>query len=107
MEDRIILYQEDDKNINVNVYYKDETYWLTQKSMAELFDVNTQAITKHLNNIYAENELDKTSTCSKMEQVQIEGERTVKRNLEFYNLDAIIAVGYRVNSKKATKITIW
>ncbi len=107
MEDRIILYQEDDRNVNVNVYYKDETYWLTQKSMAELFDVNTQAITKHLNNIYAENELDKTSTCSKMEQVQIEGERTVKRNLEFYNLDAIIAVGYRVNSKKATKFRQW
>ena len=107
MEDIVVLYQEDDRNINVNVYFKDETYWLTQKSMAELFDVNTQAITKHLNNIYTDNELDRASTCSKMEQVQIEGERTVKRNLEFYNLDAIIAVGYRINSKKATKFRQW
>lgn len=107
MEDIVVLYQEDDRNINVNVYFKDETYWLTQKSMAELFDVNTQAITKHLNNIYTDNELDRVSTCSKMEQVQIEGERTVKRNLEFYNLDAIIAVGYRINSKKATKFRQW
>lgn len=107
MEDRIVLYQENDRNINVNVYFKDETYWLTQKSMAELFDVNTQAITKHLNNIYADSELDRASTCSKMEQVQIEGDRTVKRNLEFYNLDAIIAVGYRINSKKATKFRQW
>lgn len=107
MEDIVVLYQEDDRNINVNVYFKDDTYWLTQKSMAELFDVNTQAITKHLNNIYTDNELDRASTCSKMEQVQIEGERTVKRNLEFYNLDAIIAVGYRINSKKATKFRQW
>lgn len=107
LEDIVVLYQEDDRNINVNVYFKDETYWLTQKSMAELFDVNTQAITKHLNNIYTDNELDRASTCSKMEQVQIEGERTVKRNLEFYNLDAIIAVGYRINSKKATKFRQW
>ena len=107
LEDIVVLYQEDDRNINVNVYFKDETYWLTQKSMAELFDVNTQAITKHLNNIYTDNELDRASTCSKMEQVQIEGERTVKRNLEFYNLDAIIAIGYRINSKKATKFRQW
>lgn len=107
LEDIVVLYQEDDRNINVNVYFKDDTYWLTQKSMAELFDVNTQAITKHLNNIYTDNELDRASTCSKMEQVQIEGERTVKRNLEFYNLDAIIAVGYRINSKKATKFRQW
>ena len=107
LEDIVVLYQEDDRNINVNVYFKDDTYWLTQKSMAELFDVNTQAITKHLNNIYNDNELDRASTCSKMEQVQIEGERTVKRNLEFYNLDAIIAVGYRINSKKATKFRQW
>ena len=72
LEDIVVLYQEDDRNINVNVYFKDDTYWLTQKSMAELFDVNTQAITKHLNNIYTDNELDRASTCSKMEQVQIE-----------------------------------
>lgn len=107
MEDIVVLYQEDDRNINVNVYFKDEAYWLTQKSMAELFDVNVPTISRHLQNIFDENELDKNATVSKNEIVQIEGERTVKRNLEFYNLDAIIAVGYRVNSKKATKFRQW
>ena len=75
--------------------------------MAALFDVNTQAITKHLSNIYEEQELVKDSTCSILEQVQKEGKRNVKRSVEFYNLDAIIAVGYRVNSKKATKFRQW
>ena len=75
--------------------------------MSELFDVNVPAINKHLNNIYDEEELNKVSTISKMEIVQKEGNRNVKRELEFYNLDAIIAVGYRVNSKKATKFRIW
>lgn len=103
----IILYQIDDTNICVNVHYINDTFWLTTKAMADLFDVNTQAITKHLANIYDEEELDRDSTCSKMEQVQIEGTRQVKRNLDFYNLDAIIAVGYRVNSKKATKFRQW
>ena len=75
--------------------------------MSELFDVNVPAINKHLNNIYEEKELDKNSTISKMEIVRKEGNRNVNRELEFYNLDAIIAVGYRVNSKKATKFRIW
>ena len=103
----IILYSIDNRKEFVNVVFKDETFWLTQKAMAELFDVNPQAITKHLMNIYEEGELDKDSTCSKMEQVQKEGSRNVTRNLDFYNLDAIIAVGYRVNSKKATKFRQW
>ena len=107
MENIVVLYQEDDRNINVNVYFKDDTYWLTQKSMAELFDVNVPTVSRHLQNIFDENELDKKATVSKNEIVQIEGERTVKRNLEFYNLDAIIAVGYRINSKKATKFRQW
>ena len=72
-----------------------------------MVDVNSQAITKHLKNIFDEGELLKEATCSKMEQVQKEGERLVKRNVEFYNLDAIISVGYRVNSQKATKFRIW
>lgn len=104
---QIILYSIDNQKEFVNVVFKDETFWLTQKAMAELFDVNTQAITKHLANIFEEGELDKDSTCSKMEQVQREGSRNVTRNLDFYNLDAIIAVGYRVNSKKATKFRQW
>ena len=106
-EHEIILYQADDTNVCVSVVYKDETFWLTTKAMAELFGVKTPAITKHLGNIYEEEELTRDATCSKMEQVQTEGDREVKRNLDFYNLDAIIAVGYRVNSKKATKFRQW
>lgn len=75
--------------------------------MDRLFDVGIPAISKHLNNIFDEEELDRTSTLSKMERVQKEGYREVSRLLEFYNLDAIIAVGYRVNSKKATKFRQW
>ena len=106
-EHEIVLYQIDDTNVCVSVYYNDETFWLTTKAMAELFGVNTQGITKHLGNIYDEGELIKEATCSKMEQVQIEGDRTVRRMVDFYNLDAIIAVGYRVNSKKATRFRQW
>ena len=106
-EGNIILYETEDGKINIDVVLKDETIWLTQKNMAELFDVNIPAISKHLNNIYEEKELQKNSTISKMEIVQKEGNRDVKRNVEFYNLDAIIAVGYRVNSKKATQFRIW
>ena len=106
-QSNIVFYQSENENVVINVIYKDETFWLTQKAMAELFDVNTQAITRHLQNIYEEQELSEKATCSKMEQVQQEGNRSVKRNLVFYNLDAIIAVGYRVNSKKATKFRQW
>lgn len=103
----IVFYQTENADVVVNVVYKDETFWLNQKAMAALFDVNPQAITKHLSNIYEEQELVKDSTCSILEQVQKEGNRNVKRCVEFYNLDAIIAVGYRVNSKKATKFRQW
>ena len=103
----IVFYQTENADVVVNVVYKDETFWLSQKAMAALFDVNPQAITKHLSNIYEEQELVKDSTCSILEQVQKEGKRNVKRSVEFYNLDAIIAVGYRVNSKKATKFRQW
>lgn len=103
----IVFYQTENADVVVNVVYKDETFWLSQKAMAALFDVNTQAITKHLSNIYEVQELVKDSTCSILEQVQKEGNRNVKRSVEFYNLDAIIAVGYRVNSKKATKFRQW
>ena len=106
-EHEIVLYQMDDTNICVNVIFENETFWLTTKAMSELFDVNTQDITKHLGNIFDEGELSREATCSKMEQVQQEGKRKVKRSLDFYNLDAIIAVGYRVNSKKATKFRQW
>lgn len=106
-EHEIVLYQVEDTNICVNVVFKDETFWMTQKAMAELFDVNVPAISKHLSNIFEEGELFKEATVSKMEIVQMEGNRKVKRESEFYNLDAIIAVGYRVNSKKATRFRQW
>ena len=106
-EHEIVLYQIEDTNICVNVIFKDETFWMTQKAMAELFSVNVPAISKHLSNIFEEEELLKEATVSKMEIVQTEGNRKVKREQEFYNLDAIIAVGYRVNSKKATRFRQW
>lgn len=106
-EHEIVLYQIEDTNICVNVIFKYETFWMTQKAMAELFDVNVPAISKHLSNIFEDEELIKESTVSKMEIVQKEGNRNVKREQEFYNLDAIIAVGYRVNSKKATRFRQW
>ena len=106
-ESNIILYETDEGKINVDVILKDETIWLTQKSIAKLFNVNVPAINKHLNNIFEDKELDKNLTISKMEIVRKEGNRNVNRELDFYNLDAIIAVGYRVNSKKATKFRIW
>ena len=106
-EHEIVLYQIEDTNIYVNVVFKDESFWMTQKAMAELFDVNSQAITKHIGNILAEGELEREATCSKMEQVQQEGNRKVRRNKDFYNLDMIIAVGYRVSSPKATKFRQW
>ena len=106
-EHKFILYEADDHDVIANVLIKDETLWTTQKEMARLFDVGIPAISKHLNNIFDEEELDKTSTVSKMEIVQKEGTRKVTRQLDFYNLDTIIAVGYRVNSKKATKFRQW
>ncbi|NOQ31851.1 MAG: cell filamentation protein Fic [Helicobacteraceae bacterium] len=84
-----------------------ETVWLPQKRIAELFEVNVPAISKHLNNIYADGELERASTISILETVQKEGNRDVKRQVEFYNLDAILSVGYRVNSSKATQFRIW
>lgn len=93
--------------MSVNAVVKDETIWLTQKAVAELFDVNVPAISKHLQNIFDEGELMPESTVSKMEIVQQEGTRSVKRIVDFYNLDAIISVGYRVNSKRATNFRIW
>ena len=103
----ILLYNNGGEKEFVSVIFQDETFWLSQKGMAELFDVKTPAISKHLQNIYEEGELDRDATVSKMETVQNEGGRTVHRMVDFYNLDAIIAVGYRVNSKKATRFRQW
>lgn len=106
-EHEIVLYELDNSKVCVSVYYREETFWLTQRAMAELFGVNVPAISKHLSNIFSEGELDKDTTISKMEIVQVEGNRKVNREADFYNLDAIIAVGYRVNSKQATRFRQW
>lgn len=106
-EIQFLIYHSAEEDLAINAVVYDETIWLTQKAMAELFQVNPQAITKHLNNIYAEGELQRDATCSKMEQVQTEGGRQVSRQVAFYNLDAIISVGYRVNSRRATRFRIW
>ena len=102
-----LVYKSKDEDVSVSALIKDDTIWLTQKAMAELFDVNVPAISKHLSNIFAEGELERAATISKMETVQTEGERNVKRVQDFYNLDAIISVGYRVNSRRATNFRIW
>ncbi|MFP3043422.1 virulence RhuM family protein [Treponema primitia] len=103
----IIIYRTDSNDIKVEVLIQDESLWLTQEKMSELFDVNVPAISKHLSNIFEEGELERAATISKMETVQTEGNRQVRRNKDYYNLDAIIAVGYRVNSKRATQFRIW
>lgn len=106
-DDNIIIYKNEEGNINIDARFQHETIWLSQKMMARLFEVNIPAISKHLNNIYQEKELDKPSTISILETVQQEGNRTVKRKTVFYNLDAIISVGYRINSAKATQFRQW
>ena len=102
-----LLYTAPDGQVKVECILHDETIWLTQKRIAELFGVGVPAISKHLDNIYADGELVREATVSILETVQQEGSRQVKRKLEFYNLDAIISVGYRVNSSKATQFRIW
>ena len=99
--------QTDNEDIKVQVIVKDETIWLSQKGMAELFAVGVPAIAKHLDNIYQEGELQKEATVSILEIVQLEGGRSIKRSVTFYNLDAIISVGYHVNSRRATQFRIW
>ena len=104
---KFMLYKAEHEDVSVNALIKDETIWLTQKAMADLFGVDTPAISKHLSNIYADGELLQDATISKMETVQQEGNRQVKRTQSFYNLDAIISVGDRVNSIRATHFRKW
>ena len=103
----ILLYENGGEKEFVSVVFQDETFWLTQSGMAELFDCSTDNISLHLKNIYAEEELRPEATTEKISVVRQEGSRQVRRTLEHYNLDAIIAVGYRVNSKKATRFRQW
>ena len=106
-ENKIVLYTSEEGNVSISVTFKDETFWATQKTMAELFSTSTDNIGPHLKNIFDEEELDKESTTEKISVVQNEGNRKVKRESTNCNLDAIIAVGYRVNSKDATRFRKW
>ncbi len=103
----ILLYTDANGKVKVEVIYEEETFWLSQKKMAELFDVESHTITYHLKEIYQSGELTQEATTRKFRVVQREGNRDVTREIDFYNLDAIIAVGYRVNSHRATRFRIW
>lgn len=103
----IIIYSTGDGEAEIDVRFVDETVWLTQQQMAELFKTSRTNIVEHIANIYEEGELDKSSTCRNSRQVQEEGTRSVSRNIPFYNLDMIISIGYRVKSKIATNFRKW
>ena len=104
---QFLMYHSAEEDISVNAFIKDETIWLTQRGMAKLFDCSTDNISLHLKNIYAEGELLESTTAEESSGVQTEGARQVRRKAKLYNLDAIISVGYRVNSRRATQFRIW
>lgn len=104
---KYLIYNTPEEGVSVSAIIKDDTIWLTQRAMAELFDCTTDNISLHLKNIFADGELAESSTSEEISVVQKEGNRNVKRTPKFYNLDAIISVGYRVNSRKATNFRIW
>ena len=106
-ENKIVIYQTEDGQTQIDVRLENETVWLTQAQMAELFEKTPQNITMHICNAYNEGELEKESTCKEYLQVQTEGKRKVKRIQKFYDLDVIISVGYRVHSKRGTAFRIW
>jgi prophage maintenance system killer protein len=106
-DNQIVIYQAKSGALELRADADNGTIWATQAEMGKVFNVNAQAITKHLKNIYTEGELSRKGTCSKVEQVQTEGDRAVRREVEVYNLDAIIAVGYRINSVIGTKFRQW
>jgi len=106
-DSEILMYQTEDGQIKIDVRMEDETVWLTQSQMAELFQTTPQNITLHIKNVYAEGELSQVPTCKEYLQVQLEGKRKVKRKTKYYNLDVIISVGYRVKSLRGTQFRIW
>ena len=104
---QFLIYRSAEEDVSVDAFIKDDTVWLTQRGMAKLFDCTTDNISLHLKNIYAEGELDEAATAEESSVVQTEGSRQVRRSAKLYNLDAIISVGYRVNSRRATRFRIW
>lgn len=107
MNNSIEIYRSQDRSIQLNVKLENDTVWLTQSQMAELFGVDRTSIVRHIRNIYKSEELDQNSTCAKNAQVRTEGHRSILREIPYYNLDMIISVGYRVNSKNATSFRRW
>ena len=105
--EKIVLFSNSKGNVTATVYFEDDNFWLTQKAMSELFDVSVKTINEHLKNVYTSGELKEEATIRNFRIVQKEGERNVEREVAFYNLDAIISIGYRVNSIKATEFRIW
>ncbi len=106
-KNEVLIYEDKDGITKVNVTFTDEDIWLTQNQLAEIYKTSRENITMHISNIYKDNELPKDSTCKKFLQVQNEGGRSVKRNIDHYNLDMIIALGYRVQSEVAVRFRIW
>lgn len=104
---QFLIYRSAEEDVSVDAFVKDDTIWLTRKGMAKLFDCSTDNISLHLKNIYAEGELSEAATTEESSVVQTEGSRQVRRSAKLYNLDAIISVGYRVNSRRATHFRIW
>ena len=103
----VIIYQNKEGNIKIDVHLQDETAWINRQQMAALFDRDVKTIGKHINNVFDEGELDKNSTVANFATVQNEGGREVERLIEYYNLDVIISVGYRVKSVQGTQFRIW
>ena len=106
-QNQIVIYQTEDGKTQIDVRLENETVWLTQAQMAELFQTDRTSIVRHINNIYKVDELRRESTCAKIAQVQTEGNRSIRRNITYFNLDIIISVGYRVNSKRGIKFRQW
>ena len=106
-ENNIVFYTDDEDNVNIEVVLQNENVWLNIESLAKLFKIDRTGITRHINNIYKDEELEEDATCAKIAQVQKEGTRRVTRNISYYNLDMIISIGFRVNSKPAIKFRKW
>jgi hypothetical protein len=107
METKIVIYEDANGEIKLDVSLENDTLWLSQKQLEVLFDRDKSVISRHIKNIFKEEELDKNSTVAKNATVQKEGDREVTREIDYYNLDMIISLGYRVNSKRATSFRVW
>jgi len=107
MKNELVIYRGKHGDVKLKADWRGDTVWATQEQIAQLFDVDRSGVVRHINNIYKTNELKKNATCAKIAQVQLEGNRKVKREVPIFNLDMILSVGYRVNSAKATEFRKW